>query len=538
MLVYTTLFTLAGKNPTQNKYIDMFYIWFTYLKRNGGLGPNDCIGLIVDEDTLEFMNSDGQQTFSYLSEEVPFHIEISIMPRVANLSEGFSERYNLEHFDNFTRHNLNLHLDIDCLCIRNIHALFSQVESSETTFYVMAEKGTIFNEMYGGNLLEKGIVDEHFPGISAGWYAWKHSEGQREMFKSVSKGCLANVETPFYTVDQPFYVYELIMRIVSKIKSDFNICMIGSSVVAFNPFISDISLRDAYFTNFAGEPGVEECHFNKMFAFMCMDISTTPTSISRPSVINSWTSTKHSTNVSLVFDTRNEIIQHYCSSIKEPRILEIGIFKGEFFDFIINNCKISSIDGVDLFEGVCSSGDVDGNNSIEYNLDKSYIELSEKYKNMSHIRLIKSDSSKYLSTVEDQYYDIIYIDGDHSYEGVKKDLVHSFHKVKCGGYLMGHDYEMNLEKGRNLYNFGVKKAVDEFCREYNQKIIAKGMDGCVSYCIQTTPQQQPLPLPLAQQQQQQQQQKEKQQKEERDPPEGASAAPQVPGDSRIPPPSP
>jgi hypothetical protein len=537
MLVYTTLFTLAGKDPKENKYIDMFYMWFAYLKKYSGLGPNDCVGLIVDEDTLEYMNSEGNQTFSYLSEGVPFWIELSIMPRPANLSEGFAQRYNNDHFDTFTKHEPNLHTDIDCLCIRNIDALFKQVESNENTFYIMAEPGVVYDFLYGGHLLEKGIVSDTFPGISAGWYAWKHSEGQREMFNSVLKGCLGNAETPFYTVDQPFYIYEIIMRMVNKKQSDFNICFLGQSIVAFNPFISDKSLKDAYFANFAGEPGLGNTHFNKMFQFMLADFSTSHGSMYTPRLINSWTSTKKSTNVSLVFDTRNEMIQHYCNSIKEPKVLEIGIFKGEFFDYIINSCKISSIDGVDLFEGVCNSGNVDGNNSIEYNLDKSYSELSEKYKNMPNIRLIKSDSSKYLSTVEDTYYDIIYIDGDHSYEGVKKDLLNSFHKVKSGGYLMGHDYEMNLEKGLHLYNFGVKKAVDEFCREYNQKIIAKAMDGCVSYCIQITPQAaQPQPqAPLAPGPQGQ---PKRQQEEEHGPPEAASAAPQEEGDSRSSPPSP
>ena len=48
---------------------------------------------------------------------------------------------------------------------------------------------------------------------------------------------------------------------------------------------------------------------------------------------------------------------------------------------------------------------------------------------------------------------------------------------------MGHDYEMNMDKANTRYNFGVKRAVDEFCKEHNQEIIAKGNDGCVSFCI-------------------------------------------------------
>jgi hypothetical protein len=48
---------------------------------------------------------------------------------------------------------------------------------------------------------------------------------------------------------------------------------------------------------------------------------------------------------------------------------------------------------------------------------------------------------------------------------------------------MGHDYEMNMKKAMNNYNFGVKQAVDEFCILHNQTIISKALDGCVSYCI-------------------------------------------------------
>lgn len=481
MLVYTTLFSLVGKEPRANKYIPMFYIWFSYLKRYAGLGPNDCVGLIIDQDTFDFMNSNGNQTFAYISEAVPFNIEISIMKRPANLSEGFAERYNLEHFEQFTKHDLNLHSDIDCLCIRNIHSLFRQLNINSLSFFAMSELGFLNDECHGGHFIKEDTGD--FPGFSAGWYAWMHSEGQRELFQTVSKGCLEN-ETPFYTVDQPFYNYEIFLRLTGKKPADFKICILDNNVIAFNPYIENKCLADAYFANFAGEPGVEECHFTKILEFLLMDFSTSPTSITTPYVTHSWTSSKYSANVDRVFDTRNEMISYYCSIVPNARVLEIGIFRGELFDYIVNNCKISSIDGVDLFEGVCTSGDVNGNYVVSYDLEKSYTELCDKYKGMDNVKIFKSDSNLYLSSVPDEYYDIIYIDGDHSYDGVKKDLRNALNKVKDGGYIMGHDYDINVEKGQHLYNFGVMRAVDEFCREYNQKIIAKGMDGCVSYCIQ------------------------------------------------------
>ena len=69
-----------------------------------------------------------------------------------------------------------------------------------------------------------------------------------------------------------------------------------------------------------------------------------------------------------IFNTRNEMLKHYCNIITSPKILEIGVFKGDFLDYLVNNCNIGYIDSVDLFEGVSCSGDADGNNVIYYDL--------------------------------------------------------------------------------------------------------------------------------------------------------------------------
>jgi hypothetical protein len=185
-----------------------------------------------------------------------------------------------------------------------------------------------------------------------------------------------------------------------------------------------------------------------------------------------------------IFDNRQVMIKFYSTLIGNPKVLEVGVFKGEFLDYIYNYCAPSHIDGVDLFEGNMGSGDVDGNNFTFCLLNNVYYELIQKYSNNQNVKLHKSYSDIFLSKCNDNEYDIIYIDADHTYEGVKRDLTHSFKKIKNGGYIMGHDYEMNMNKARKYYDFGVKKAVDEFCLNYNQKIIAKAIDGCVSFCIQ------------------------------------------------------
>ena len=164
---------------------------------------------------------------------------------------------------------------------------------------------------------------------------------------------------------------------------------------------------------------------------------------------------------------------------------EIGVFKGEFSKEL---CKLNptKLCLFDLFEGNCGSGDVDGNNFTNTNMNTSYNNLKNWKEYESVIELYKGDSSTQLSTFSDNYFDMLYIDGDHSYQGCKKDLLVAMRKVKKNGssWIMGHDYEMNMEKAKTNYSFGVKQAVDELCNEFNLSIYAKGMDGCVSYAIQ------------------------------------------------------
>ena len=48
--------------------------------------------------------------------------------------------------------------------------------------------------------------------------------------------------------------------------------------------------------------------------------------------------------------------------------------------------------------------------------------------------------------------DFVFIDGDHSYEGVKLDILNFLPKVRPGGLIAGHDYE---------HSPMFRKAVDE-----------------------------------------------------------------------------
>jgi len=185
-----------------------------------------------------------------------------------------------------------------------------------------------------------------------------------------------------------------------------------------------------------------------------------------------------------VFDTRNDMLKHYSNLFQKPVMCEIGVFKGEFFKYLLENCDPSKLEGVDLFNGIAGSGDVDGNNPIQVDMNQVYTELQMEYADNPIVSFHKDYSNKYLEKQENDKYDIIYIDADHSYSAVKRDIEIAFQKVKNNGFIIGHDYELNKNKCREKWTFGTKQAVDEFCENYSQKICAKGMDGCVSFAIQ------------------------------------------------------
>lgn len=179
-----------------------------------------------------------------------------------------------------------------------------------------------------------------------------------------------------------------------------------------------------------------------------------------------------------LFDTRINMIDSLV--LKRGVYAEIGVFAGTFSKTLFEILSPKQLYLLDLFEGTAVSGDQDGNNLSSINLSDVYKEIVLN----PNFTVLKGDSSTRLSELQDSSIDMVYIDGDHGYEGCMRDLRVAFDKVKCGGWIMGHDYEMNMTKARSSYVFGVKQAVDEFCSTFNQKIVAKGMDGCVSYAIQ------------------------------------------------------
>jgi hypothetical protein len=65
-----------------------------------------------------------------------------------------------------------------------------------------------------------------------------------------------------------------------------------------------------------------------------------------------------------------------------------------------------------------------------------------------------------LNVFPDAFFDFIYLDADHTYESVVKDIKALERKIKIGGYIQFNDYVMMYAPKREY--FGVIPAVNEF----------------------------------------------------------------------------
>jgi len=139
--------------------------------------------------------------------------------------------------------------------------------------------------------------------------------------------------------------------------------------------------------------------------------------------------------------------------------VEIGAFAGKSTAFmaeeIKNSGKIIKFYAVDTWEGSAEHQkmlkDICGDKTL-WELFNQNIEPLRDYVNP-----ICSRSTEAATMFADASLDFVFIDGSHTYEDVRDDIKAWYPKVKEGGYIGGHDYDMRFNG-----IFTIKKAVDEY----------------------------------------------------------------------------
>lgn len=149
---------------------------------------------------------------------------------------------------------------------------------------------------------------------------------------------------------------------------------------------------------------------------------------------------------------------------KNGVVVEVGVWMGVFTEEILSINQPNKLYLVDPYKYIKKfDKSCYGNNKInQVKLDGIYDELKKKYANKvenKEIEFIRKESNKLGDEFKEESLDWVYIDGNHSYNYVKSDLMYFSNKIKKGGYITGDDYGV-----KGWWGNGVKKAVDEFLK--------------------------------------------------------------------------
>lgn len=147
-----------------------------------------------------------------------------------------------------------------------------------------------------------------------------------------------------------------------------------------------------------------------------------------------------------VYPTR----QHLMKSLPSPdRVLEIGTKHGDNANWILQETQPQEVHIIDP-------------------------KMFRFRHNDARFFLHEGLSTDVLPTLRDYYFDWIYVDGDHSYEVVTEDLNWSKRKLKPNGIIICNDY--TSWDCRAVWEYGVQRAVNEFCMYHDWEIIGMGLE--------------------------------------------------------------
>ena len=157
---------------------------------------------------------------------------------------------------------------------------------------------------------------------------------------------------------------------------------------------------------------------------------------------------------------------------KNTRVAEIGVARGDFSRRIIDLLEPTKFDAFDVFR-LHEAGFFWGKHASEHFNNLSQREFYERRFeteiNSGRIEIFEGDGATKMTERPNAYYDVIYIDGNHSYKGVLRDAVASAPKLRQDGILVFNDYVLRDSFTGDI--FGVVPVVNEFCVERGWKII-------------------------------------------------------------------
>jgi len=163
---------------------------------------------------------------------------------------------------------------------------------------------------------------------------------------------------------------------------------------------------------------------------------------------------------------RFEFIAEAIKGLENPLGAEIGVADGITSLYLLQNnptIEMVCVDPYTMYQRLYADGiNAQHAHKTQEGFDAQYQAVAQKLAPFgSRAKLIRETSESASHYFMDHQLDFVFIDGNHLYDAVKADIVRWWPKIKNGGILFGHDY--NLADANLIDN--VCRAVDEFFSE-------------------------------------------------------------------------
>lgn len=157
-----------------------------------------------------------------------------------------------------------------------------------------------------------------------------------------------------------------------------------------------------------------------------------------------------------------EDIPYLIKHISKPIGIEIGTAEGYTTLHLLKTVPNLTLYGIDPYEDY-----VDWDDRLISNSGTGYVQILEKTKSYDNYYHLRETSDSAVSSLEDESFDFIFIDGLHTYEQVLADCKNYYPKLKKNGLIIGHDYKMITD---------VRRAVDEFAASVGKPVALANQD--------------------------------------------------------------
>jgi SAM-dependent methyltransferase len=195
-----------------------------------------------------------------------------------------------------------------------------------------------------------------------------------------------------------------------------------------------------------------------------------------------------------VLTSREELIRHLPKGAVGA---EIGVAEGTFSAAILKAAEPRELHLIDPWSHVETGDPLQGSGHLAavdrslggtfappaYNAegDVKYAEVAARFEGEPRIRLHRQFSYKAAASFADGLFDFVYIDGDHHYEFVLRDLQDFAAKLKPGGLMFGHDFFEDAFAHREHY--GVIEAVNAFVKRSDFRFLMLTAEPFSTFCL-------------------------------------------------------